>query len=165
MPRGWSKPSSFATVLLSLAPSLQAAEPPPNYVAAFAGTTLAYHPPGGGWDGPQSDLALTAGVGRFVSRSVALELDFGPTLLNERYASFSLVPGLTWNVSAHVYLAARFPVAIDPDLAVYSAPGVGLAHTFANGLTPTLEVNAVTRLGHGKPDLGIAVTLGLLYSF
>lgn len=156
----------LAAALLPFTPAaVHAADPPPNYVAAFAGTTLAYRPPGAGWDGAQSDLILTAGAGRYVSRSVALELDLGPTLVRSRYASFSLVPGVVWSVSPHAYLAARFPVAVDPDVLVYAAPGVGLIHTFANGLSPTLEVNAVARMGHGKPDLALTVTVGLLFSF
>lgn len=165
MTRGWLKPSCLAAVLMSSAASLPAADPPPNYVAAFAGTTLAYRPPGAGWNGAQSDLVLTGGAGRYVSRSIALELDLGPTLVREKYASFSLVPGVVWTLSPHVYLAARFPVAVDPEVAVFAGPGVGLSHTFANGLSPILELNAVTRLGHGKPDLGLTLTLGLLYSF
>ena len=154
-----------ALLLATAAPSLEAADPPPNYVAAFAGTTAAYRPPGGSWEGAQSDLILTAGAGRYVSRTWALELDLGPTLVKESYASFSLVPGVVWSFSPHAYLSARFPVAVDPEWALYAAPGFGLSHTFANGLSPILEVNAVTRLGHGKPDLGLTVTLGLLYSF
>ena len=155
----------LAAVLLTVSPPLEAADPPPNYVAGFAGTTAAYRPPGSSWDGAQSDLILTAGVGRYVSRAWALELDLGPTLVKGSYASFSLVPGVVWSLSPHAYLSARFPMAVDPDMAVYAAPGFGLSHTFASGLTPILEVNAVTRLGHGRPDLGITVTLGLLYSF
>ena len=150
---------------MALAPASRAADPPPNYAAVFTGSTVAYHPPGAGWDGGQGDLILTAGAGRYVSRSFALELDLGPTLVRGSYASFSLVPGVVWSVSPHAYLAVRFPIAVDPDVAVYAAPGAGLIHTFANGLSPILEVNAVARLGHGKPDLGLTVTLGLLYSF
>ena len=52
-----------------------------------------------------------------------------------------------------------------PRAAVYAAPGFGLSHTFANGLTPVLEVNFVARVGHGPADRGVTVTLGLLYSF
>ena len=165
MTAGWPKPSFLATVLVTLASLLGAADAPPNYAAVFAGNTVAYHPPGAGWDGGQSDLILTAGAGRCVSRSFALELDFGPTLVRGTYATFSVVPGVVWSVSPHAYLAARFPIAVDPDVVVYAAPGAGLIHSFANGLSPILEVNAVARLGHGKPDLGLTVTLGLLYSF
>lgn len=155
----------LAALLQALSPALEAADPPPNYVAAFAGSTAAYRPPGAPWDGAQSDLILTAGVGRYVSRTWALEVDLGPTLVKGSYSSFSLVPGAVWSFSPHAYLSARFPVAVDPEVAVYAAPGFGLSHTFANGLSPILELNAVARVGHGKPDLGLTVTLGLLYSF
>jgi hypothetical protein len=142
-----------------------AADPPPNYVAAFTGTTVAYRPSGGPWDGHQHDLVLTGGLGRFVRPTLALEVDLGPTWVRGDYATFSVVPGMVWAFSPHAYLAARFPVAVDPDTAVYAAPGIGLSHTFANGLTPILELNGVTRLDEAQGDLGITVTLGVLYSF
>jgi len=142
-----------------------AGDPPPNYAAVFLGSTVAHRPPGGTWDGAQHDLVLTAGLGRYASRTLALELDLGPTWVRGDYASFALVPGVVWAFSPHAYLAARFPVAVDPETASYAAPGVGLSHTFANGLTPILEMNLVSRFGHGKPDLGVTVTVGLLYSF
>lgn len=156
-----------AVLLLSLAlPGPASADPaPPNYVAVFAGTTVAYRPSGGPWGGHQDDLVLTAGYGRFVKPTLALELDLGPTWLGGDYAAFSLVPGVVWTFSPHAYLTARFPIAVDPDTAVYAAPGAGLSHTFANGLTPILEVNGVTRLDKARGDLGLTVTLGVLYSF
>jgi hypothetical protein len=150
--------------LLSAAPA-PAADLPPNYVAAFAGTTVGYRPSGGPWDGHQHDLVVTAGYGRFVTSTLALEVDLGPTWVRGDYAAFSIVPGVVWAFSPHAYLTARFPIAVDPGSAVYAAPGAGLSHTFANGLTPILEVNGVTRLDEARGDLGLTVTLGVLYSF
>ena len=152
-------------LLTCVAAAARADDPPPNYVAAFAGTTTTYRPPGGPWDGAQHDLVLTAGLGRFVKPTLALEVDLGPTWVRGDYAAFSIVPGVVWAFSPHAYLAARFPIAVDPDTALYAAPGVGLRHTFANGLTPILELNGVTRLDRNQGDLGITLTLGVLYSF
>jgi hypothetical protein len=154
-------------LLVSLFPGVPAGagDPPPNYAAAFAGTTVAFRPGGGSWEGAQHDLVLTAGIGRYVTRTVALELDLGPAWVRGDYASFSLVPGAVWAFSPHAYLAARFPITVDPEAAYYAAPGAGLSHTFANRLTPILEVNWLARFGHGPSDLGLTVTLGVLYSF
>jgi hypothetical protein len=152
-------------LLLASSPAWAQDPPPPNYVAFFAGTTLAYRPKGGPWDGHQEDAVLTAGIGRFVTSTVALEIDAGPTLLSGDYAAFSIVPGVVWQFSPHAYLTARFPIAVDPDTAVYAAPGFGLSHTFKNNLTPILEFNGVTRLDDNQGDLGLTVTVGLLYSF
>lgn len=153
----------IAAVLAS--PLAHAADAPPNYVAAFAGTTAGYRPSGGPWSGHQHDLVLTGGLGRFVTPELALEVDLGPTWVSGDYAAFSIVPGVVWAFSRHAYLAARFPIAVDPGSAVYAAPGAGLSHTFANGLTPILEVNGVTRLDEARGDLGLTVTVGVLYSF
>ena len=139
--------------------------PPANYAAVFGGTTAGYRPKGGPWDGHQHDAVLTAGLGRFVSAKWALEVDLGPTLVSGDYAAFSIVPGVVWQFSPHAYLTARFPIAVDPDAAVYAAPGFGLSHTFKNNLTPILELNGVTRLDENRGDLGLTVTVGLLYSF
>jgi hypothetical protein len=153
----------IAALLASAAAAQDA--PPPNYAAVFAGTTAGYRPPGGPWDGHQHDAVLTAGLGRFVSAKWALEVDLGPTLVSGDYAAFSIVPGVVWQFSPHAYLAARFPVAVDPSTGVYAAPGFGLSHTFANKLTPILEFNGVTRLDRNRGDVGLTVTAGLLYSF
>jgi hypothetical protein len=142
-----------------------AADLPPNFAAVFGATTVAFRPASGSWDGAQSDFVLTAGYGRYVTRTLALEVDLGPTWVRGDYAFFSVVPGVVWSFSPRAYLAARFPVTVDPEVTAYAAPGFGVCHTFANGLTPLLEANLVARLGHGKPDLGVSVTLGLLYSF
>jgi hypothetical protein len=153
----------LVTSIASAAPAQDA--PPPNYVAIFAGTTPAYRPKGGPWDGHQKDAVLTAGIGRYFTAKTALEIDFGPTLVSGEYAAFSIVPGVVYQFSPHAYLAARFPITVDPDTAVYAAPGFGLSHTFKNNLTPTLELNGVTRLDENRGDLAVSVTLGLMYSF
>jgi hypothetical protein len=67
-----------------------------------------------------------------VTKTLALELDLGPTFVKGDYASFSLVPGVVWAFSPHAYFALRCAVAVDPESAVYAAPGVGLSHTFGN---------------------------------
>jgi hypothetical protein len=139
--------------------------PPPNYAAAFLGTTLAYRPEGGPWDGFQHDLTPLLGYGRYVSPTVALELDFGPTYVRSHYSSFALVPGVVWAFSSHVYAAARFQVPVDPEANFGLFPGVGVIHTFKNGLSPLLEVNASSYVGRGHPDFGVALTVGVLYSF
>lgn len=154
-----------ALLVLAAVPSARAADPPPNFAALFTATTVAFKPASGSWDGAQSDLVLTAGLGRFVTRTLALELDLGPTFVKGDYASFSLVPGVVWAFSPHAYVAFRCAVAVDPESAVYALPGFGLSHTFGNGLTPVLEVNYVARVGHGRPDQGVTLTLGVLYSF
>jgi hypothetical protein len=100
-----------------------------------------------------------------VKPTLALEVDLGPTWVRGDYTAFSVVPGVVWAFSPHAYLAARFPITVDPDAAVHATPGFGLFHMFANGITPILEVNGVTRLDDARGDLGITVTLGVLYSF
>ena len=137
----------LALVAASLASAVAAQDaPPPNYVAVFAGTTLAYHPKDGEWDGHQKDAVLTAGIGRYVSAKWALEVDFGPTLISGDYAAFSIVPGVVWQFSPHAYLAARFPIAVDPDTAVYAAPGFGLSHTLSLCWRHVVACSAAKRL-------------------
>lgn len=143
----------------------EAAAPPPNYVAVFLGTTAAYRPPEGSWDGPQNDLTLTVGYGRCVSKTISLELDLGPTWIDGDYTAFALVPGIVWSFHPKAYAAARFIVPVDPEIDFAVAPGLGLIHTFGNGISPLLEVNAVSYLGEGSPDLGLSVTAGVLYFF
>jgi hypothetical protein len=141
------------------------ADPPPNYAAAFAGTTVAYHPPGGPFQGFQHDLTGLVGVGRFVSRTVALELDLGPTWTRGDYTSFALVPGIVWAFSPHVYAAARFIVPVDPEPNLALFPGVGVIFTFKDRISPLLEVNVSSYVGKGDPDFGVAVTVGVLVAF
>ena len=161
-------PLAFAVVLAApplTAADAAAANSPPNYAAVFLGTTVAYRPQGGPWDGFQHDATVLVGYGRYVSPKIALELDLGPTYVSGRYASFGLVPGVVWSFSPHVYAAARFLVPLDPEANFGLFPGVGVIHTFKNGLSPLVEVNASSYVGRGHPDFGVAVTVGVLYSF
>jgi hypothetical protein len=155
----------FVSAPAANAADAESAPSPPNYAAAFLGTTVAYRPPGGPWDGYQHDLAPLLGYGRYVSPKIALELDFGPTYVRGHYTSFALVPGVVWVFSPHVYAAARFQVPLDPEANFGLFPGIGVIHTFKNGLSPLLEVNASSYVGRGQPDFGVAVTVGVLYSF
>lgn len=141
-----------------------AQESPPNYVAAFAGTTVAYRPHGESFQGFQHDLTATAGYGRFVGKTVALELDLGPTFVRGRYSSFSLVPGVVWAFRPYAYAAARFIVPVDPEPGFVLFPGIGLSRTFGR-TTPILEVNLSRTVGEGKADFGVAVTVGVLVGF
>jgi hypothetical protein len=141
-----------------------AAAPPPNYVAGFLGTTLAYRPPDGSWDGWQHDATPLLGYGRQVSRSVAVELDVGPTFVRGAYSSFSLTPGLVWAFHPNAYVAARFVVPVDPETNFVLFPGVGVCRAFGR-VMPTLELNVSSAVGRGHPDLGVALTAGLLVFF
>ena len=153
----------LAVAIVLVASATRAEDPPPNYFAGFAGTTLGYHPDGGPWDGYQHDLTTTLGYGRYVRPTLALELDLGPTFVKGDYASFALVPGVVWAFNPSVYAAARFVVPVDPELDFTLAPGLGLSHTFGR-YTPILEVNALHTVGKGG-NLAITATVGLLVSF
>ncbi len=158
-----------ATVILALAGVVSAgaadpAAPPPNYAAVMVGTTVAYRPPGGPWDGFQSDASPLLGYGRYVSKTVALELDLGPTFVKGRYASFGLVPAVVWTFSSHAYLAGRFLVPLDPQTNFGLFPGVGVFKTYGR-YAPYVEVNLSSYVGRGDPDFGVSVTGGVLISF
>ncbi len=45
-----------------------------------------------------------------------------------------------------------------------AVPRVGLTHAFGR-FSPILEVNLSRTVGRGRPDLGVAVTAGLLVAF
>jgi hypothetical protein len=163
-----------ATLLLvSAGPSAAQAPPgggtappaPKNYVAALAGTTLAYRPNGGEFDGWQHDFSPSVGYGRWLSSKVAVEVDLGPTFVSGDYASFSIMPAVVWAFHPKVYGAARFMVPVDPEWNFILFPGIGVTHTFRNNVSPFLELNVSSAVGRGKPDLGVALTLGVLYSF
>lgn len=139
--------------------------PPPNFAAAFLGTTLGYRPPGGPLQGWQRDATLLIGYGRFLTPALAVELDAGPTLVRGRYASFALVPGVVRTLGSTVYLAGRVIVPLDPRPDLVLFPGVGLFKTFQDRLTPVVELNLSSAVGRGEPDLGVALTFGLLVSF
>jgi hypothetical protein len=154
-----------AAAAVIVVPSAAHAQAPPNYVAALVTTTPAYRPPGGPWEGFQHDLTLNVGYGRYITKTLALELDAGPTWVSGDYTAFALMPGLVWSFHPHVYAAARLVVPLDPEVNLGLAPGLGLLHTFPNGLSPYLELNAISYVGRGDPDLGIALTAGVLFSF
>ena len=157
---------SIALVLgtAALAQAADPASPPPNYAALMLGTTVAYRPSGGPWDGFQSDASPFAGYGRYVTKTVALELDAGPTFLKGRYSGFGLVPGVVWTFSSHAYLAARFLVPLDPDSNVGLFPGVGVFRAFGR-YSPYVELNVSSYVGRGHPDLGVSLTAGVLIAF
>jgi hypothetical protein len=147
-------------------PAVLAQEPAPaNYGACFVGTTFAHRPPGGPFEGYQHDVTFSLGYGRNVSPAVSLELDLGPTLVHGEYAGFSLVPGVVWVFHRHAYTAMRFIVPVDPEWELALSPGLGFIHTFRNGVSTTLELNAVSHVGKGSPDFGVSLTAGVLIGF
>jgi len=141
-----------------------ASSPPSNYVAGFLGTTLAYRPEGGPWDGWQHDASPLLGYGRQLTPTVALELDAGPTIVRGDYSSFSLAPGLVWSFSTYAYAAARFVVPVDPEANFVLFPGIGVCRLFGR-VMPILEVNVSSAVGRGHPDLGVSLTAGVLVFF
>jgi hypothetical protein len=142
-----------------------AASPAPaNYVIGLVGTTLAYQPHDGSWDGWQHDVTPLLGYGRQLTPTIALELDAGPTYVRGSYSSFSLTPGLVWSASTHVYLAARFIVPVDPEANFVLFPGIGLARPSGRFLS-TLELNLSSAVGRGQPDLGVSLTAGFAVFF
>jgi hypothetical protein len=145
-----------------------AAEPPPaapaNYVAIMIGTTLAYHPHDGEWDGFQHDESTLAGYGRYLTPKLAVEIDFGPTFVRGNYTSFTFVPAVVYTFSSHAYLAGRFLVPVDPELNFGLFPGIGI-FTTKGRYSPYLELNLSSYVGRGKPDLGVSLTGGLMIAF
>jgi len=141
-----------------------AAATPLNYVVASATTTLFYKPNSGDASGWQHDIGPVVGFGRYVTDTIALELDLGPGFVRGDYVNFVLVPGAVWSFSTHVYAAGRFLVQVDPELNLALFPGVGGIYTF-DKISLTLELNVVSYIGRGKPDLGITLTPGIVYSF
>ena len=160
--------AAFALFLAALATPLAAADdaapPPANYLAAFVGTSPAYRPPGGPWEGWQHDVTPLLGYGRQLSPTVALELDAGPTFVRGSYSSFSLTPGVVWSVHPNLYLAARFVVPVDPEANFVLFPGIGACRAFGR-VMPTLELNVSSAVGRGDPDLGLSLTAGVLVFF
>jgi hypothetical protein len=137
---------------------------PSNYVAGFLGTTLAYRPEGGRWDGWQHDATTQLGYGRQLTPTIALELDGGPTFVRGDYSSFSLTPGLVWSFRPYAYAAARFVVPVDPEANFVLFPGIGLSRAFGR-VMPVLELNVSSAVGRGHPDLGVSLTAGVLVFF
>ncbi len=132
------------------------------YAVGLLGTTPAYRPRGGPWDGFQHDLSANVGAGFFASSKLALEVDLGATWVRGDYASAALTPGLLYALHPSVYVAGRVSVPFDPKADVVLYPGLGLIHTFSNGLAPLVEVNLARSLE--RRDLAVTVTLGLLFN-
>ena len=142
-----------------------AAASPLNYVTVAATTTLFHKPNVGPASGWQEDIGPVVGYGRYVTDTVALELDIGPSFVHgSGYSGLFLVPSAIWGFSTHVYAAARVLVELDPqaDLALF--PGIGGVYTF-DRLSVTLELNLESFVGRGKPDFAVALTPGLVYAF
>jgi hypothetical protein len=147
------------------APAAPAAATPLNYVTVAATTTLFHKPNVGPASGWQEDIGPVVGYGRYVTDTVALELDIGPSFVHgSGYSGLFLVPSAIWGFSTHVYAAARVLVELDPqaDLALF--PGIGGVYTF-DRLSITLELNLESFVGRGKPDFAVALTPGLVYAF
>lgn len=138
---------------------------PLNYVVASVTTTLFYQPNSGSSSGWQHDISPVVGFGRYITDTIALELDLGPSFTRGDYTSFTLVPGAVWSFSTHVYAAARFLVPLDPQINFALFPGLGAVYTFKNQISLTLELNLASTIGRGDPDLGVAVTPGIVYAF
>ncbi len=138
---------------------------PLNYVVVGIGTTAVHRPSGGPVGGWQHDISPSVGYGRFVTGTIALELDIGPSYVRGDYAGASLVPGVVWAFSEYAYAAVRFVVPVDPELDLGLYPGAGLVHTFQNGIGVYAEGNVFSYVGRRTPDLGLALSAGALYSF
>jgi hypothetical protein len=150
-------------------PDTRAATSPPavpsTYAAFLAGTTLTHRSPGGRFEGPQGDLQPAVGLGHFVTKTVALELDLSVGLARGAYAGTSAVPGIVWAFHDNFYAAARFLVPVHPETNLGIMPGLGAIYVFENGLAPLVEIDAVSMVARGAPDFGASVTIGSLYLF
>jgi hypothetical protein len=139
---------------------------PLNYVGAGATTTLFHKPNSGPASGWQKDITPAVGYGRYVTDTIALELDFGPSFVRgSGYSGFFLVPGAVWSFSTHFYAAARFLVEVDPEIDFALYPGIGGIYAFPNQVSLVLELNLESFIGRGNPDLAVALTPGIVYSF
>ena len=147
------------------APPAEAAPSPKNYVTALAGTTLFYVNNDGDSSGWQHDPTPGVGYGRLVTPTIAVELDVATVITRGDYTSTLLVPGVVWSFSTHVYAAARFLVKVDPEFDFTIFPGIGVVHSFPNGIAVSLELNVGPAVGKGEPDFSLGLTPGVLYSF
>ncbi len=139
---------------------------PLNYVVAAATTTLFHKPNSGPASGWQEDIGPVVGYGRYVTDTIALEMDLGPAFAHgSGYTGFFLVPAAVWSFSTHVYAAARFLVELDPQVDLALFPGIGGVYTFPNQISVTLELNLESFIGRGNPDFAVALTPGIVYSF
>lgn len=138
---------------------------PKNYVTAVVGTTPLYRPNGGPVSDYIKDFNPAIGYGRYVTPTVALELDAGLTYISGADLVYFLVPSVVWSFSTHVYAAARAVVPLNPEVKVVAYPGLGGFYGFDNGLGFSLELNPAVTLVNADVDFGLAVNLGVLYAF
>jgi hypothetical protein len=139
---------------------------PLNYVGAGAATTLFHKPNSGPASGWQEDIAPVVGYGRYITSTIALELDVGPSFVRgSGYSGFFFVPAAVWSFSTHFYVAARFLVEADPQIDFAVFPGIGGIYTFSNQVSLGLELNLESFIGRGDPGLAVALTPAIEYSF
>jgi hypothetical protein len=138
---------------------------PKNYVTGVVGTTPFYRPNGGPVSDYIEDFNPAIGYGRYITPTIALELDAGLTYISGDDLIYFLVPGVVWSFSTHVYAAARAVVPLNPEVKVVAYPGIGGFYGFDNGLGFSLELNPAVTLVNGDVDFGLAVNLGVLYAF
>jgi len=148
-------------------PQPAAPEPaaPKNYVTAVVGTTPFYRPNGGPVADYIKDFNPAIGYGRYVTPTVALELDAGLTYISGADLVYFLLPGVVWSFSTHVYAAARVVVPLNPEVKVVAYPGLGGFYGLDSGLGFSLELNPAVTLVNADVDFGLAVNLGVLYAF
>lgn len=160
-------PDALAPAPVSAPSAVHAPKASPlNYVGAGAATTLFHKPNSGPASGWQEDIAPVIGYGRYITDTVALELDLGPSLVRgSGYSGFFFVPAAVWSFSTHFYVAARFLVEADPQLDFAVFPGIGGIYTFPNQVSVGLELNVESFIGRGNPGLAVVVTPGIEYSF
>jgi hypothetical protein len=139
---------------------------PLNYVGAGVATTLFNKPNSGPARGWQENIGPVIGYGRYVTHTIALEMDLGPSYVRgSGYSGFFFVPGAVWSFSTHFYAAARFLVEADPQIDFALFPGIGGIYTFSNQVALGLELNLESFIGRGNPGLAVVVTPGIEYSF
>ncbi len=163
--RPFPGPTGRAAALVGAAPAARADDAPPSYyAAALAGTTVAHRPSGGSLAGWQRDITTSVGLGRMVTDTLALEREVAPTFVSGSYAARSLVPGVVWAFSPHVYAAARFVVPLDPQLDLGLYPGVGLIRSFARSVARR-RAQSVQLRRPGQPRPWRVADGGALYAF
>jgi len=140
------------------------AAPSATYVVALASTTLAYQPYRGAFTGPQRDVTPFFGVGRYVTSSIALEVDAGVTFTPEGYAFASFVPGALWIVHPRFYTAARFVVPVHPTANLIVSPGAGVFLPLSEKSAFVAELDVMSAVARGAPDLGLALTAGVFHA-
>jgi len=82
-------------------------------VTVAATTTLFHKPNVGSASGWQEDIGPVVGYGRYVTDTVALELDIGPSFVHgSGYSGLFLVPSAIWGFSTHVYAEPYYFLAL-----------------------------------------------------